>query len=237
MVTEHDASRELEIARKAVEAARDQEREFVLNARPTTDAIAQTQEAIDRTVALFQASSEMRGAIQEALLAGRGPDELEATIGFMIQEVGERSLKIAAGFESHQHWTLSIYKAEYHEEKKRMGLRCCAAIRSVQCDNKEARIWWEGVGVGGVAYATGEEHTVVSATDEELDQFKAVDLWRDHDRERYRSMVAVPIYPETKKGRDRGALSLRRATGQTILKTSGIRGSADRIARERLQIW
>jgi hypothetical protein len=69
VITEHDASNELHIARRAIEAA-----------RPTNDTIAQAQETIDRIAALYQADAEMRGVIQEALLAPGCAYDVEGTI-------------------------------------------------------------------------------------------------------------------------------------------------------------
>jgi hypothetical protein len=183
-----DPGKELETARKAVEVAREQERLI----DQYGDYQEQYEITIDRAIELYRAVDQMRSVIQN-VLTHPTTDEIK-TIKALL-EAAERSLKIASGFEIDEHWTLCVYRAQHDETSKRTVLKCVADLRSIPCNLELARKWPEGVGVAGVAYASGGEITVPNLQAAEIgNRFGTGAISKDDDDDRYRSMVAVPVF-------------------------------------------
>lgn len=183
-----DPAKELETARKALEAAREQEYEL--------EWFNRSQEEYDkmmtRAIELYRAMDQMRSVVQKAV-ANPNLDET-GTIRAML-EASERSLKIASGFELTEHWTLGVYKAEDDATSERTLLVCVAHLRSIPCDISAARKWPEGVGAAGAAYAIGGEVIVPDLQATEIgNRFGTSGATASPDDEtRYRSIVAVPV--------------------------------------------
>jgi len=176
---------EIEVARKALAEAQR------LKAECNEIALlGEGRESVQlRTAELYSALTTMCSVIQATMLSGT---EDETKVIDTLLTANERSLKIAAGFTLERHWTLCVYRAERDLETNRTMLRCVASIRSVPCDVRLARRWPEGVGVGGSAYATGEEVVTPDLWAQGV-QAPTSDLIRPDDRSRYGSMAAVPI--------------------------------------------
>lgn len=202
-ITEHNASEELRVGRQAIDAAREatdaakeKERELQLRFAPIEDQLSELEGTLKRSIELYNAMRSMRDAVDAIVQVNPKRIDLETTLDGLLA-AAERPLKIASGFQLDQHWTLSVYVAEPDPEQGRMLLRCCAHARSVPCKKEEARKWPEGVGIGGICYATGAEVVIPDLADEDRgNQYQAASMTRPHDADRYRSLAAVPIVVE-----------------------------------------
>ena len=183
--TEQDSGEQLALAQSAINAARDIQSEFNI--------IDEFEDDIDRLIELFQAFNVMRGAI-ERLTAIANPDENEVVKNLL--KACERSLAIAMDFAQSDLWTIGIYRAlPCPNEINRAILQCVAHKRAIECETSSARVWKEGTGIIGVAYANNDE---IIVPDLRIEGMRAVfgtsaNVARPYDQERYRSMVAVPI--------------------------------------------
>jgi hypothetical protein len=185
LITEQDATKQLSLAHKALEAARDAEARYEI--------IDDLESDIVRLIELFQSMSVMRSAIERLASAGISD---ENDIAAKILKASERSLAIAMDFAQSDQWTIGIYRAvPCTAEENRAWLECIAHKRAIECNPSEARRWKEGTGIMGVSYANGDE---IIVPDLQADGMSAVfgtsaNEPRAYDNERYRSMVAVPI--------------------------------------------
>ncbi len=188
VITEQDATEQLALSQRAVEAARDAESKYEI--------IGEMQADAERLIELFQAMTVMRGAIEH--LAGNPAKDEDEVITKLLKAC-DRSLAIAMDFAQYDQWTIGIYKAVPSEtEAHRAVLKCVAHKRAIECDPTEARVWKEGTGIMGVAYSNGDE---IIVPDLQADGMKAVfgtsaNEQREYDMDRYRSMVAVPVKVE-----------------------------------------
>jgi hypothetical protein len=181
-----DASEELRIAYEArAELNRDKERlDDLIRLWPNTD----------RMIALYNAISLMRDAIEHATVARVG-DEASLT-GTLLQVAGAQ-LALAAGFNLADQYTISIYKAFRAKDGCRMELRLVEHLRPIDNGKDKARIWPEGQGVAGVAFSKRSEIVVEDlASDAAKSAFGSATLERAYDDDRYRSIVAVPVLVE-----------------------------------------
>lgn len=185
LLSEYDASEQLEAARKAVEVAREQH----VEATELEYVQLQLRDQIDRGVALHTAIMGVRGVIEQSLAAGANDP---VVILRKSLEIVSNSLVVSFGFASEDTWTICIYKAEL--EAGQVMLRCVAHDRTIMCDMDTARRWPAGVGAAGVAYAQDDEVIVPDLLAPELGSiFSLGDRARDHDYARYRSIAAVPV--------------------------------------------
>lgn len=147
---------------------------------------------IERLVALFQVQSLFRDHAETAA-ATRMTDEAKLTSTMLT--LVKRQLPAAAGLDYADMWTICLYRADQIAGDCRFELRAVEHLRAIECDLKDARIWPEGQGVAGLALSTASEILI-----EDLQSgparaiFKSSGTERDYDDERYRSIVAVPIY-------------------------------------------
>jgi hypothetical protein len=182
-VTEQDASKDLEAARAALERAREFEEDI--------EAYNRAAEETRRAVELYTAMNEMRQVIAQAV---HNPNVDTVKAIELCLQTARRSLLIAFGFELEGHWTLAIYIAEKNQRTNKDQLRLIAHERSIPCPIGDGRIWPEGVGVGGVAYAKAAEVIVPDLGASELGSvFNLGTLQKADDYDRYRSVAAVPI--------------------------------------------
>jgi hypothetical protein len=185
-MTEPDISKSLEAARNALEEARLSERrmeEFAVD----RDRLSRE---VTRGLELYNSMDVMRGAIEQCLDLR---DSSAASILQTCLDAAINSLVVAFDFDIEDTWTICVYRAERRESNKAM-LRCIAHARKISCDIADARAWPEGVGITGVAYSMGNEVVIPDTSAPELGTiFTLKTNTREHDRERYRSMVAVPI--------------------------------------------
>ena len=188
VLTEEDASADLENARAAIEEARNHERDYddIL-----TD-FSKFERELQRAIELYSSVNAMRGVV-ERVLGSRQRDEL--AIVPLLMMAAKRPLPIALGFEQSHRWTVCIYRAEADSDTNKTMLRCVAHLRSIDCDISQARSWPEGVGVAGIAYAKNSELIVPDMADPALGTVfnLRADLTRPYDAERYRSFAIVPI--------------------------------------------
>lgn len=183
--TEQDSSTELALANEAVEAARDAEARYA--------AVEELETNVGQLVALYQAMSVMRSAAERIATTDTLSDEQAADA---IMKASGRQLPIAMAFAQADQWTVGVYKAVPASEPGRADLRCVTHRRAIECDPSEARVWHEGTGIAGVCYSNQTEMIV---PDLQVAGIRAVfgtaaNEVRDYDDERYRSMVAVPIW-------------------------------------------
>lgn len=181
-ITEEDAPKELTVAHRALEAARE--------ALQGYDDVYAIIEENDRLVYLIQAYRLMRFVLETISVTKVSEANLAAT----ILQACDRSLPIAMGFQQVDQWTLGIYKAEPIGADRR-ELVCVATKRAFECDIKSARRWREGTGIAGVSFSIQDEVVIPDLQSEGVSAVfgAAGNERRDYDAERYRSMVAVPI--------------------------------------------
>lgn len=186
-LTEQDVSETLEDARAALEAARafEQEKsEFEMN-------MAWLSNEVTRGLELYNSIDVMRGAIEQSLDL---PNPSIANIIHTGLTAARNSLLVALGFDIKDTWTIGIYEACRDAESGKIVLRCIAQDRTVPCNIADARVWPEGIGVAGIAYSTASEKIIPDMSDPALGTaFQLKGNARDYDRQRYRSIVAVPI--------------------------------------------
>jgi hypothetical protein len=181
-ITEDDAPRELSMARKAVEKAR----EALVGYQELYEIASEN----DRLVYLIQAIYLMRSVIEQAA----GSSTTETRMAHLVLEACDRSLPIAMGFQQADQWTLGVYEARPLDGTRR-ELVCVATKRAIGCDPTTARKWKEGTGIAGVSYSVRDEVIIPDLQAEGISSVfgTATNEVRDYDTERYRSMVAVPI--------------------------------------------
>lgn len=185
LVTEQDASSHLALAHEALEAARDAEAKY--------EVIDELQYEADLLIELYQAMSVMRGAIERVAFLS-SPDENDVITNLLT--AAGRSLAIAMDFQQADQWTIGVYKAVPDpKEVNRSLLKCVAHKRAIECEVTDARVWKEGTGIMGVAFANGDEIIIPDLQAEGMAAVfgAAGNESRIYDNDRYRSMVAVPI--------------------------------------------
>ena len=185
VITEDDGMEALEEARQALDEAARQS----LKSREIFEELLQYENAVDRLSALYSAISLARGTVEQALLREEINEEqlIKACL-----TAANRELKVALGFTFDQVWTIGIYKTVQTAEGFELSL--VAHDRSVQCEIENARRWPDGVGVGGIALAKNDEVVVPDLDDPALGTaFRLGDMMKPEDRERYKSLFAVPV--------------------------------------------
>ncbi|MEM8956349.1 MAG: hypothetical protein AAGC86_00915 [Pseudomonadota bacterium] len=186
--TEQDASEALVEARQAIGQADVSK----LKALQTEDELLAYRDAVTRLTSLYYALTSARGTIEQSLTHER-VEELKLVQACL--EISRRDLCIALGFDLRYIWTIGVYKAVPSENDGSTELELVAHDRSVECEIKNARRWREGIGVGGIAYAKNGEVVVPDLDDPAVGTaFKLSPRQiKDEDRDRYKSLFAVPI--------------------------------------------
>jgi hypothetical protein len=193
VLTETDASKAIETARKAIEDVRELEDQMIdfQNARALLNG------EIARGLQLYNSMDVMRGCIEQSLDL---PDASPPNIIQTCLSAASTSLQIALNFSIKDTWTICVFAAHKLDESDKTVLKCIAQVRKIECSIAEARVWPEGVGVAGVAYSTGNEIIIPDMAALELGTvFNLKTNTRDYDADRYRSMVAIPITVAMKK--------------------------------------
>lgn len=187
-IKEQDPSTQIAAANEALEAARSLKAELA-DSLSVFDGV---QEQVSRLIALYVAMKAMRSLIE----VSHGVTQTDVKLVENLLRSADRSLRIAMDFRLAEHWTLTVYRADWSHAEARKVLVPVATDRSMPCSSV-ARQWPEGVGPGGICLATGLE---VCVPDSELETSAAMmevgDMKRDHDRARYRSIFAAPVVLE-----------------------------------------
>lgn len=182
-ITESDASKELEMARAAVEQAQTYASAF--------DEFERYENDLLRSTELYAAINAMREVVEQTIGEG-GKDEIAAIK--TIMETAGRSLAVACGFEQADRWTICVYKAQLDATSHGMELVCAAHRRAIECDLTEARKWPEGVGTAGMAYSNGREIIVPDMSASELGTVFDLGIRKKgYDSDRYKSIATIPI--------------------------------------------
>lgn len=181
--TEQDATEELAEAQNAID-------EFRSRISDLFEEMSDEQGASERAIHLYQSVFLMRGAIEVAAVTTSV--SLEALIEGLL-EATEWTLPLALGFEQANRWTVCIYRAEPSES--RTILRCVAHRRAIRCPLSDARVWRDGVGVVGTAYANDREIIVPDLLTDGLGTIFSLSNGdtKSYDDDRYRSIMASPI--------------------------------------------
>jgi GAF domain-containing protein len=182
LITNEDASEELIAARLAADEV-SEIREFLGQSEIY-------EEIIEQQLSLYQSVISMRGAIERGAVSR---ESSEIVIKTMLT-LSSRSLPVALAFSQADCWTVCVYQAEPRADGGRDVLRCIAHTRAIPCEISQARVWEEGVGVSGIAYATRQEIIVPDMRAAGLGSvFNVASDTRDYDSDRYRSMAVVPV--------------------------------------------
>lgn len=188
IVTEQDASSQLALAQKAIETAREAEAKYEV----ISDLEYQTYLLIE----LYQAMNVMRGVVEQVANLDKC-DEVDLVAKLL--KAAERSLVISMDFQQADQWTIGVYMAVPDPtQTTRAQLKCVALKRAIECKIGDTRVWDEGTGIMGVAYANGDEIIIPDLQAEGLSAVFGAsgNETRAYDSDRYRSMVAVPIKVE-----------------------------------------
>lgn len=153
LLFEHNSAGEINVARQALDQARQREGELTIRDNRQSEHQNFIQGVLRRMTELYSAMTRMCSVIQATISTKQAQ---EVKIIESLLESSERSLKIAAGFQIEQHWTICVYRAEHDETDGRTYLRYKAGLRSVPCDLSKARAWPEGVGAGGGGLRVGD---------------------------------------------------------------------------------
>lgn len=188
-ITEQDASQELALAQKAVSEAQE--------AGDLIEVIDSYDNDLSRAVELYTAVDRMRQAVIESMST---PPKTEADMIESLLKVSDRSLMIALGFRIEDHWTLGVYRAEQDAPSRATKLRCLVNRRSIPCDISDARVWPDGVGAAGVAFAKSGECIVPDLGADGLGSaFDLGPLAKREDKLLYRSIIAVTVKTGSKE--------------------------------------
>jgi len=150
--------------------------------------LAEEAEALDRRrLALIDANKVMRETLEQALLI---PESNPAGTVDVMLETALPHLLVSVGFDQQEAWAISIFEVQGDE------LVRIAAKRAHRADEqKHARSWKRNQGYVGAAWA--REDTVIVTDGQDgatADELKVPEgLRRPYDKERYRSMAAVPV--------------------------------------------
>ncbi|HWM48666.1 MAG TPA: hypothetical protein VNR11_17315 [Xanthobacteraceae bacterium] len=175
-IRETDAASALSIAARAIDELNDHE-EF--------------DGAVTRGLDLYNSMDVMRGAIEQSLDL---PDVAATSIVQTCLSAASNSLLGAFDFGIKDIWTVCVFMAQTEADSGKMILRCVAHLRKIPCELSEAREWPQGVGVAGIAYSMNHEIIIKDmSSPDAVAMFNLGTMARDYDKERYASMVAVPI--------------------------------------------
>ncbi|WP_143736877.1 hypothetical protein [Erythrobacter tepidarius] len=145
-------------------------------------------EALDtRRLALLDANRVMRETLEQALLFDDA--DLISTLELMV-DTSLSHLLVSVGFSQEEAWVLSIFQVQGDELVRVVARRAKRAD-----EKKESRRWKKNEGIVGAAWA--RENVVIVADGQDdltADELKVpTGLQHPDDKERYRSMGAVPI--------------------------------------------
>jgi GAF domain-containing protein len=181
VLTEDDAPKEMNIAQRAVEAARQIEEEY--------SEFTESQLQLEMAINIYTAIKLMREVIERTVVQGTRSDDIVR----LMFEVADRNIPISVGFEQADQWTICAYRA-LPIANGRMELKCIAHDRAVKCSIDEARTWEEGIGVAGICYSNAVEIIVPDMQAADIGSvFNIGGRSRNYDASRYRSIIAVPI--------------------------------------------
>ena len=167
------------------------------------DELLSLERTIERLKSLHGAYWATRGAFEAALSSstpsevtsekGKGGSE-EVFVRRVLEELTARRFRVALGFELSDTWTICIYRAEWNEDEQVRYLRLVAHHRSIECSLEGARLWREGLGVGGLALAKKDEIVIPDLDAPSTGTaFRLADSKPD-DKLHYKSLFAVPIF-------------------------------------------
>lgn len=139
----------------------------------------------------WQAAHEVMNLILEQVATSdsRLPEEVIIQRLFMISR---RSIVIALGFRIEDIWAIKVYQSVNTSDFSKGALRCIAAIRAIEAELSQERIWPVGVGVAGTAFSRGAAVIVPDLLAIEYPLLSETQKTRRIDS-LYRSFVADPI--------------------------------------------
>lgn len=185
---EQDPTDALDSARHALDAAARKEQE--------NGEFREYLRSLDRSAralrSLYAAVAACRGVLEQAI-RDRVTDPLHLIT--VCLDSSKRNFRAGFGFELDDTWTICIYRAYENGKDDRRYLQCVAHDRSIDCELGKARIWAEGVGVVGAAFAKNDEVCVPDLLDPRAGTVYRFDktIKKDQDDQRYRSIFGVPI--------------------------------------------
>lgn len=187
LITEEDTTEALDEARRAADEAVN----LALKSEVIYQISLENEEAAARLYSLYMMMSIARGTVEQAVADNHsGEDQLiRASLSSVASE-----MKHALGLGFQDIWTICVYRAEQHQDGHK-ELRLIAHDRPFDCSISDARRWKEGVGVGGIAYAKNDEVIAPNLDDPAVGTVFKLDeaQMKPEDREKYKSVVAVPI--------------------------------------------
>lgn len=179
---ESDSTDEIEAAYQLVNRAEDAEERF--------RAVSEVYEDMDRAANLLVANSQSLNFL-EVLASSNGMDEVDLVEA--IFEMVARHVALSMELTGSNEWTLCCYRAE-PKAGERTALHLIEHDRAIKCDKREARIWYDGVGVAGICYASAREIIVPNFQGDGVGSlFNIGKQQRPYDQSRYQSIIAVPI--------------------------------------------
>ncbi len=150
------------------------------------------EEASIRLRSLYFAYSASRGVLERAA-ALKLDDEIRIIQSCLLAM--KRDLRVSLGFDLTHTWTICVYRKQSGNDGSGAYLHCIAHDRTFDCALEKARVWREGVGVGGMALAKNAEVVAPDALAPEAGSLFSLQepVVSALDRDRYRSMIGVPI--------------------------------------------
>ena len=148
-------------------------------------------DAAEQVRSLFMAYGTARNILERA--AGNRVSD-QTIILQVCLEAMQKDLLIAGGFDMSDTWTICVYQRIQNGDGAEF-LELIAHERSIKCKISDARLWPVGVGVGGMALAKDSEVIAPDILAPGAGSLFRLDgeFVKDRDRERYRSMMAVPV--------------------------------------------
>lgn len=185
---EDDSEQLLETARRALDQASRHE----LHKREIYSNLLEYELATKRLKALYTVMSLARGVLEQSV--SRTQTDEERLLRTCLETTG-RDLEVALGFDVGDIWTIGIYRALSSAEEGARELHLKAHRRSVNCDIAKARVWKEGVGVGGIALAKNDEVVIPDLDDAAMGTVFRLDkkMRKEEDKTSYKSLFAVPV--------------------------------------------
>lgn len=198
LAIERTSASTLEEARKALEVARNYERQAIDERHARKEKEAALEERLSLTHAhigwlatLYAVSQTLRELAEAQISEGRGLQ------GDGIQRILDACTDEVVGLLDlidDEHWTLAVYQ---HFQGPAGGELRCSAYACIDGDagDASARVWGVGEGVTGQAYHVGKDFIVRDLADRANNTWHKIGPTKlqQFDVERYRSFAAVPV--------------------------------------------
>jgi hypothetical protein len=195
---ERSAPKALQVARLALREA-DRKEGKIIELQRTTDRLIEDtdlrakilEEHNDWLSGLYTFSQTLREVVERQLSAHTPLNEQG------LQEILDsngRRLTQLLDFDASELWTIAIFRANGEKPRDAERLVCVANLRADRTEQAgEHRTWGRGEGVAGHAFMTARELIVHDLQDTERYSWLHVPDEKKSDKDRYRSLAAVPI--------------------------------------------